>query len=329
MTDKKMSLLERVGDTPVVLLENDWLSNVHIYAKLEFYNPTGSTKDRAAKYLIEKLLKNNEIDTSTTLIESSSGNFGISMAAYCKHYGLQFHCVIDPLISPVNEMIIRTFSSCVHMVSERDVNGGYLINRIQKVKDLVNTFQNSYWVNQYQNPYIAEAYATTLGDEIVRDYGDIDYLFVGVSSGGTITGLSRAIKAKIPNCRVIAVDIEGSVVFGGAPKRRLIPGIGSSMVPKILEMAYIDEVVCVDELSSIQRCHELLANYGVFAGGSSGSVYEAIIRYFSGKKLEKQAKVMAIFCDRGDRYASTFYNSEWVQKMFPNFKHITRAYEVL
>ncbi|MFC5404237.1 2,3-diaminopropionate biosynthesis protein SbnA [Cohnella soli] len=312
------TILAQVGNTPVIQLQLDCLHNMEVMAKLEFYNPTGSIKDRAAKYLIEKLISKREINHSTVVIESSSGNFGIALSAYCKKYNIPFYCVIDPLITPINEMIIRSLSSKVFKVTERDENGGYLLNRIRTVNELVEAIPNSYWVNQYENPYNAEAYYATLGEEICRSHPDIDYLFVGVSSGGTITGLSKKIKEEIPSCKIIAVDVEGSVVFGGKAKRRFIPGIGSSMRPRILEQAHIDEIVYAEELVSVYECRELLTRHHIFAGGSSGSVIAAVKKYFRFRTNVTPTKVMTLFCDRGDRYASTIYNDDWLRESFPN-----------
>lgn len=303
--------LEKVGNTPMVQLQAPELENINLFAKMELYNPTGSVKDRAANYIIKKLLARKEIDKDTTLIESSSGNFGIALSAFCKKNGLKFIAVVDPCILPINELLIKSFDAKVIKVNVPDCNGGYLLNRIKKVKELINEIDNSYWVNQYANPYNAEAYYHTLGNEICDQVENIDYIFLGVSSGGTITGVSNKIKEKFPHAKVIAVDIYGSVIFNHPPQKRYIPGIGSSMVPEILKKAKIDDIVMIDEISTIEMCHELLKKYYIFAGGSSGSVFAAIKKYFTGKKLKRKVNVVITFADRGERYANTIYNEEW------------------
>lgn len=315
------NILDNVGKTPFVKLDIAACSNINLYVKLEYTNPTGSVKDRAASHLIQNLLEEKIINANTTLIESSSGNFGISLAAYCKKYQLNFICVIDPNTNPVNEAIIKHLNACVVKVTEPDSSGGYLLSRIQKVNQLAAEMNNAYWVNQYANPLNANAYYHTLGKEISDSLEDVDYLFLGVSSGGTITGTSRRIKECFPKAKVIAVDIKGSVIFGGAPSKRSIPGIGSSMVPQILKEADIDDVILVDELSTIQNCHELLQQNYIFAGGSSGSVIAAIKQYFEGKEFSKAPNVVTIFADRGDRYSSTIYNENWCENFRLNFKN--------
>ena len=309
--------LEQVGNTPVITLSDSMFQGLNVYIKLEFNNPTGSVKDRAANFILNKLISNGEIDKDTIIIESSSGNFGIALASYCKMLGLKFFCVIDPNITETNEMLIRKLSSETFKVEHHDKYGGYLIERIKKVKQLQEQYENTYWVNQYGNPYNAEAYYRTLGCEICSEIKSIDYIFVGVSSCGTITGLSQRIKEEYPNAKVIAVDIFGSVIFGGTSKKRYITGIGSSMQPENLKNAKIDEVIQVSEEDTIHMCNYLLENHQIFVGGSSGSVISAIYNYFKDKKV-LNINVVAIFADRGDRYSTTIYNKKWCKEKFPN-----------
>ena len=134
--------LDRVGNTPIAQLQIEELENINLFAKLEFYNPTGSVKDRAAMYIIKRLFEKKEIDKDTTLIESSSGNFGIALSAYCKKNYLKFIAVVDPCILPINEFLIKSFDAKVIKVNVPDCNGGYLLNRIKKVNELINEIDN-------------------------------------------------------------------------------------------------------------------------------------------------------------------------------------------
>jgi cysteine synthase A len=291
------------------------LNNINVFAKLEAYNPTGSVKDRAAFYILKKCLDNGIIDDRTTILESTSGNFGVALSAYCKYLGIDFIAVVDPHITPMNEMLILSSGARVIKVTKPDKYGGYLLTRIEKIKELKDEIKNSYWVNQYENPLNAEAYYNTLGKEICFQMDEIDYAFLGVSSGGTITGVSRKIKENFAGSKIIAVDVEGSVIFGHPPQKRYIPGIGSSMVPKILEKANIDDVVVVDESSTIKACYELLQKNSLFVGGSSGSVMAGIRSYFSGKEISYPVNVVCVFPDRGERYYDTIYNPAWCSKI--------------
>nr|WP_315033450.1 2,3-diaminopropionate biosynthesis protein SbnA [uncultured Chryseobacterium sp.] len=314
------NILEKVGNTPLIALRNREETNLNIFAKLEFYNPTGSVKDRAASYIINSLLNQGIINNETTIIESSSGNFGISLSAYTKQKGLKFICVIDDTILPVNEMIIKLQGAEVIKITEPDECGGYLLNRIRKVEEIIRNTDNIYWINQYENPLNARAYYHSLGNEICLETPrqKLDYLFMGVSSGGTITGVSQRVKEKHPNAKIIAVDVDGSVIFGGKPRKRFIPGIGSSLRPKILDSAMIDDVVSVDENETVASCIELLEKYNIYVGGSSGSVYAAVHKYFQMHTIDRAVNVMCVFADKGERYITTIYNAEW-QKMIEEY----------
>jgi len=307
------NILNKVGNTPVVSLPIVSEPNLNVFAKLEFYNPTGSVKDRAACYIIRRLLNDGIINKDTTLIESSSGNFGVALSAYAKLNGLKFICVIDKTTLPVNEMLIRLQGAEVIRITEPDDHGGYLINRIKRIEEIVNSTENIYWINQYANPLNARAYYNSLGIEICLEAPrqKVDYLFMGVSSGGTITGVSQRVRENYPKAKIVAVDVEGSIVFGGKSHKRFIPGIGSSMKPDILEHAVIDDVVYVNENETIDSCHELLEKHNLYAGGSSGSVYAGIKKYFKKNEVHSQVNIMCVFADSGERYITTIYNDKW------------------
>ncbi|WP_159882440.1 2,3-diaminopropionate biosynthesis protein SbnA [Paenibacillus puerhi] len=310
------SILSKVGNTPLVHMQDAGLEQVKLYAKMEGFNPTGSVKDRSAAYILEKLLRSGTINQDTILIESSSGNFGVALSSYCKSLGLNFWCVVDPNISPENEMIIRRLSDNLIKVTEPDHSGGYLLTRIAVIQRLLRDLPNCYWINQYGNPLNAEAYYNSLGTEICEQLEGIDYVFLGVSSGGTLAGTSRKVKERYPKAQIIAVDMQGSVIFGGIPRKRHIPGIGSSMVPDILKQALYDDVILVDEVATIEHCHRLLTKHYMYTGGSSGSVYAAVRHYFAGRVFPEPPNVVMIFPDRGERYASTIYNEAWCDSIY-------------
>jgi 2,3-diaminopropionate biosynthesis protein SbnA len=299
-----------VGNTPFLRLRLAGMPHVDLLAKLELQNPTGSTKDRAANFILDRILDAGQIRASTQIVESSSGNFGIALAAACRARGLSFTCVIDPFILPINEYLIRQLGGHTVKVTEPDPAGGYLQTRIARVKAICDAHRDSYWINQYGNELNGRAYEA-LGRELCDAVERLDYVFVGVSSGGTIAGVSRYVKRRSPNTRVIAVDMRGSVIFGDRPRKRSIPGIGSSIVPPILSAAQIDEVVHVDERETILGCRELLAEHSLFCGGSSGSVLAAVKKYFAGRKSRDAATVAAVLADRGDRYADSIYDDSW------------------
>lgn len=303
-----------VGHTPLIEIKNKYTNNcnIQLFGKIEGYNPSGSIKDRAASNILKYLLSKGTINENSTIIESSSGNFGIALASYCQQLNLKFICVVDPKIQNVNEEILLGLGAQVIKVIEKDETGGYLKTRIEKVKELCNKIENSIWINQYSSKKNAAGYIS-LGHEIVRDVKP-DYIFLGVSSGSTIYGMSRYIKLYSPNTKIIAVDVQGSVIFGQPPRKRMITGIGSGIVSELIQATTINDYVIVSEAESANMCRYLLKENTLFLGGSSGAVFSGIINYFCHNTHKKNPCVVAIFADRGDRYVDTVYNAKWCLK---------------
>ncbi|CCF15392.1 pyridoxal-phosphate dependent enzyme family protein [Brevibacillus laterosporus GI-9] len=275
----------------------------------------GSVKMRAAYYILKQAIERGDITENTTVIESTSGNFGVALATLCKIIGVKFIPIIDPNISPIYENLLHTFSYDVIKVTERDETGGFLLTRIEKIKELCHSIEDSFWTNQYANIDCFWAHYHGLGEEIAVHFSELDYAFIGVSSGGTISGVSRRLKEKFPQIKIIAVDTDGSVIFGGQPKKRYIPGIGSSMVPDLLKEAVIDEVIHVPEDKTIEGCYQLFKNHAIFGGGSSGTSYYAISQYFKDKQFEESPNVVFLVPDNGMAYVNTVYNQQWVAQV--------------
>lgn len=291
-------------------LYNLKLANSNVHAKLEYENLMGSIKDRPALYILQKAIEQNLISDETVVIESTSGNFGLALAGICKKLNIRFVPVIDPNISKAKEELLRELSYDVVKVTEQDETGGYLLNRIKTVKRMLKDIPHSFNPNQYENQNNYLSYYHTLGKEICDSMEQLDYVFASVSSGGTITGVSMRIKERFPDVKVIAVDIDGSLIFDKHPKKRRIPGIGASMRTPIIENALIDEVIILSEEEIINGCRELLQEQGIFAGGSSGAVYAALKK----RELDRLAgdpHVVMIFPDKGSAYNDTIYNDEW------------------
>lgn len=302
---KELELL--IGNTPVKKLKH---SGIDLFAKLEYSNFSGSIKDRAALFIIHQAVLNEEVNENTTIIESSSGNFAIALASICCELGLKFIAVIDPNINTMNRQLLEMLTPHVIMVQNTDVTGGYLLTRIEKVKELCAETENSYWPNQYDNKNNPIAYEYGLAQEIHQSFEKLDYIFVAVSSTGTLMGLAKELKRKNEYIKVIAVDIEGSVIFNQAPKKRYISGIGASKVPTHLDPVYIDDVIIVSHEQIVQGCRDLLKKQLVFAGASSGAVYFAACKYAEMHHL--QGKTGLIICpDRGYTYLDSIYCNEW------------------
>jgi cysteine synthase A len=307
------------------------LDSIDLYAKLESYNPTGSIKDRPAAHIIRHLLLSGKITKDTVIIESSSGNFGIALASICRAENLKFVCVIDPIILEHNEFLLAQYGAEIIKVSTKDDTGGYLKSRIKRINEFLKENPNAIWLNQYSNDRNAMSHYYGTGMEIYKDFADIglDYVFVPVSSGGTIAGVSKILKEQFPNINIVAVDTVGSVIFSEVSKQRYIPGMGSSIQPELVKQAKIDHIVSVEELDIVSGCTQLLHDHGLFVGGSSGAVYMAAKQYFSNlrncvSENGSRVKCLLIFPDRGERYSSTIYNKQWVSTCFPT-EHLSAA----
>ena len=306
-------LRKAIGNTPLLHLDDE---DVDLHIKLEAHNLSGSVKDRPAIHIMTRAIDEGLVDEETVVVESSSGNFAIALATVCRGLGIEFIPVIDINVNPANERLLRTLCSQVELVKERDETGGCLLTRLARVKEMCQEIPKAFWPNQYENPWNAEAHRLGTGTEICDALPGLDYFFVGVSSGGTVTGTSQIIKQRCPDARVVAVDIEGSVIFRNQPKKRYIPGMGSSMRPPILNGATIDEVVYVSEPDVVRGCRELYEHHGMFMGGSTGTVYQAIRQYFSGRSLPRRPTVAFLAPDRGTPYLDTVYNPEWTREKY-------------
>jgi cysteine synthase A len=292
--------------TPVVRLAHDRLK---LFAKLEYHSVVGSLKDRPAYYMLRDAIRRGLVRRTTTVVESSSGNTGAALAVLCRILGLTFVPVVDPNLQTHYRGLLESAGARVVRVDERDGTGGYLKTRLAKVGELLETIGDAFWTDQYRNPSAMTAHYELTAGEIIASFSALDYVFVGVSTAGTIAGVSRRLKAHFPGVRVVAVDAEGSVIFGRKPRRRYIPGIGSSIVPDLLRCARIDDTVHVRELDTIDGCHELLRKHQILAGGSSGSSYAAVESY---PFPESSPTVLFLCADRGTAYMDTVYDAEWV-----------------
>jgi len=305
------SIIECIGSTPLVRLRRLFNDGPQVYGKLELLNPGGSVKDRPARYIIERGIRDGTIAPGATIVESSSGNFGIALAMAARIYELDFVCVVDPRIAPLNLRILNQLGARVEMVTEPDPYGGYLHTRLARVHELVREIPGAYWIDQYANELNARCHYDGIGTEIVEALGErVDVFVAAVSTTATLLGASRRLRDEWPDVRVVAVDAQGSVIFGGQPSRRDLPGIGSSRRPELLVEEEVDDVIYVDDHDSALGCRDLLLGEGILAGGSSGAVIAAVQRLVP--HLPRDARVVAVLPDRGERYMDLVYDDDWV-----------------
>lgn len=306
---KLQNITDMIGNTPLIEID----SKIKYYAKMEGSNLFGSVKDRAAKYLMEKTYDGGIIKNDTVIIESSSGNFGIALAGMCKIKGNPFICVVDPNVTEINRKIIELLGAEIIIASKPDQNGSYIHNRIQIVKEYIQNHTNVYWTNQYENEYVWKAYFS-LGEELCNELERIDYVFIAVSTCGTLAGTSQKIKEQFPDCKIIAVDIAGSQIFEQSKRKNHISGIGTMFVPQNLVHAKYDDYMIIEEADAISECNNLLSK-GIVVGASSGAVAYAIQNYTGYLNDLGAESIVGIFPDRGERYLDTIYDKEWCSKI--------------
>jgi cysteine synthase A len=305
------SILDTIGRTPLVRLRRLFPPPLpETAAKLELLNPGGSVKDRPARFMIEEALRRGAIDGDTHLVESSSGNLGVAVAMVAKAHGLEFTCVVDPKACPANVDLVRSLGANIVRVTEPDDHGGYLKSRLERVGQLIDEMPNAYWINQYGNELNWQAHYRWTAQEILDDLdGPVDHVVLAVSTTGTVMGIGRRLREAFPELRVVAVDARGSAIFGDEAAPRELPGLGSSIVPDLLDPDVVDEVVYVTDAEAAQGCLDLVETEGIFAGGSSGAIVAALQRLLP--DLSPESRVVTILPDRGERYLDTVYDAEW------------------
>lgn len=295
------SVVDCVGGTPLVRLKRCFQAHTEVLAKLELLNPGGSIKDRPARYIIERALASEELSEGGVVIESSSGNFGIALAILARVHGLRLICVVDPNITPTNLNLLRELGAQIEMVTELDENGGYLLSRLERVTALAEEYPESFQVSQHTNELNWRCHYEFLGAELVEELDAPPDLFVAaVSTTATLVGVGMRMRELWPSIWVVAVDAEGSVLFGGEGGPRAIPGLGASRPDSFSAEEVADEVVRVGELEATSACRRLLRAEGILAGGSSGAVIAAIEQLVP--SLAAGTRIVTVLPDRGERY---------------------------
>jgi cysteine synthase A len=318
----QQGILSVIGNTPLIRLTRV-LGDIpfRLYAKLESLNPGGSTKDRPAYSIIKHGLETGDIKPGTTIIESSSGNMGIGLAQACAYFKLRLICVVDPKTTMQNIHLLNSYGAEVDMVLQPDPETGeFLQARINRVQQLLQKTENSFWPNQYSNEYNPIAHHQTMR-EIASALDDrIDYLFCATSTCGTIRGCVEYLREHDLSTRTIAVDAKGSVIFGDKKAKRLIPGHGAAVRPRLYQPDLADEHLLMTDLDCVVGCRRLVRTEAILIGGSSGAVLMAVERLK--EIIPPDSNCVVIFADRGERYLDTIYSDEWVSEHFGDVSYL-------
>src|SRR5664279_1909378 len=285
-----------------------------LFLKCEGFNFAGSIKLKAANEMVAAAERDGILTPGSVLVESSSGNLGVALSVIAASKGYRFLCVTDPRCNLSTRLMMEALGSQVHVITEPDPVGGFLGARIEYIRALCATDDRYVWLNQYSNPGNWMAHYRTTAPAIAREFPQLDVLFVGAGTTGTLMGCARYFREWHRPVRIIAVDTVGSVTFGGAPGRRMIPGFGMNIRPPLLDRSYVDEVVLVEEADTIRACHRL-AKKGFLFGGSTGTVTSGAATWLAQHDAGELTAV-AIAPDLGDRYLDTIYHTNWLQDLY-------------
>jgi cysteine synthase A len=285
-----------------------------LFLKCEGFNFAGSIKLKAATSMIEAAEREGRLRPGSVLVESSSGNLGVALSMIAASKGYRFVCVTDSRCNLSTRRLMEALGSEVHIISEPHPTTGLLGARIDYVSSLCASDDRYVWLNQYTNPENWKSHYRGTAPAIIRYWPSLDVLFVGAGTTGTLMGCARYLKEQHPRVRIVAIDVVGSQAFGGPPARRMIPGLGTSVRPPLLDESYIDEVIRVEEVDTIKACHRL-ARSGFLFGGSTGTVVSGAMVWLA-RHDDSDLTAVAIAPDLGERYLDTVYQSNWVQALY-------------
>ena len=298
------NIIETIGKTPLVKL-NRIAENIEpsIYAKLEYFNPGGSVKDRIGMAMIEKAEEEGLISRDTVIVEPTSGNTGIGLALVCAAKGYQLILTMPDSMSVERRQILKAYGADIELTP---ASGG-MKGAIQKAEDLAKEKGNVFIPQQFKNLANPDIHKRTTAKEIFNDLaGQVDGFVAGVGTGGTITGVGEILKDRVgARLKVYAVEPKNSpVLSGGTPGPHKIQGIGAGFIPDVLNRKIIDKVITVEYEDALDTARKLARLEGVFAGISSGANVWAALHEAS-KDFGREENIVVIICDTGERYLTT------------------------
>ena len=299
------SITELIGNTPMLELtgiEESHSLEASVIAKLEYFNPCGSVKDRVAKNMIENAEKNGDLKPGSVIIEPTSGNTGIGLASVGVSKGYRVIITMPETMSAERRNLMKAYGAeLVLTEGSKGMNGA-----IAKAEELAKEIPGAFIPGQFSNPSNPQAHFETTGPEIWEQTGgNVDILVSGVGTGGTISGVGKFLKSKNPNIKIIAVEPESSpVLSGGKPGPHGIQGIGAGFIPETLNTEIYDEIVTVADSDAYQTGRKLAKTEGLLVGIASGAAVWAAVQ--AAKRAENKGKtIVAVLPDTGERYLST------------------------
>lgn len=297
----KKSVLETIGKTPLIEIERYKTAkeiNNNLFAKVEFFNPGGSVKDRVGLKLIEQAYQDGLINKKTTIIEPTSGNTGIGLAIACAIYGNELILTMPETMSIERQKLLKAYGAKIVLTSAKKGMQG----SVNKANELADKIENSYIPGQFVNPNNPLAHQESTALEIIEDFkNNIDYFVAGIGTGGTITGIARVLKEKYPNIKIVGVEPEDSpLISKGKAGPHNLQGIGANFIPDILDLDLIDSIITVSSEDAYQASRFLAHKEGLLVGITAGAALHA-----ASKLPGEDKNIVILLPDTGERYLST------------------------
>ncbi|HHW42838.1 cysteine synthase A [Desulfofundulus thermobenzoicus] len=297
------SVLDLIGSTPMIRL-NKLAAGLPatVVAKVEFFNPGGSVKDRIAWNMIRAAEEKGLINKDTLIIEPTSGNTGVGLAMVCAVRGYRLVLTMPETMSMERRMLLQAFGAEIVLTPGDEGMGG----AVRKARELVESYSNAFMPQQFENPANPAVHRMTTAEEIWRDTGgEVDFFVAGVGTGGTVTGVASVLKGKRPSVRVVAVEPAASpVLSGGQPGPHKIQGIGAGFVPDVLDVSLLDEIITVTDGQAMDTARRLAREEGLLVGISAGAAAWAALQV-AGRPENRGKTVVVLLPDTGERYLST------------------------
>ncbi|MBW4596601.1 MAG: cysteine synthase family protein [Brasilonema angustatum HA4187-MV1] len=304
-----------IGNVPIVQLRNICRVGVtsECFLKLESCNPGGSIKEKNAIYLVTRAEEEGLLVPGGTIIESSSGNFGVGLAMVGAARGYRVIIVVDAKTAPPFRRMIQAYGAELVDVPlhEADESGSMQKARMKRAKELAATIPHAWYPCQHLNPLNPEAHSYYTAREIEAYFSsDLDAVVVGMSTAGQIMGIARYLLPRFPHLQVVGVDVEGSVIMGTPSKPYKMTGIGLSFFPPNLDLSLLTRGYVIPEAIAYSVCHALARREGLLLGASTGAIVAGGLHL--ARELGPSARILMINPDRGDRYLETVYDSNWL-----------------
>lgn len=296
------SVIDLIGNTPLVRI-NSFSKNAEILAKVEFLNPSHSIKDRTAFSMIDDAIKKGKIDKNTTIIEPTSGNTGVGLAMICAYYGLKLILTMPSSMSIERQKLLKIYGANLVLT---DPSLG-MKGAVEESKNIASKTTNSFIPSQFENPANPKIHEITTAREILKDTdGKVDIFVAGFGTGGTVSGVGKALKNYNPNIKVVAVEpLSSPLLTKGQTASHKIQGIGANFVPKNLDKNVIDEFLDISDEDAFNTAKDLATKEGLLVGISSGAnVFAANL--LARRDENKDKTIVTILCDTGERYLSVF-----------------------